>query len=341
MGRLGVGIIGAGWVAGEHIRAFSGHPATEVRAVCSRTREKAQAKAVECGVACDIVDDYGALVARDDIDIVAVASPPDCHRDHAVAAAQAGKHLMLEKAMATTIEDSKAIRDAVATAGVRSVVSFVLRWNPLFEIIKAQLADGAIGSVFLGEVDYFHGIGPWYGQYGWNVKKDIGASSLLSAGCHALDALRWFMGGEVDEVTQYSTFGRAPEFKDYEYDPTSVTILKFKDGRVGKVASCIECIQPYVFNINLVGTRGTIRNNQIYSKEKLPGQTGWSVVPTILPDSGDVTHHPFVHEAAHLIGCIQKKCESHVNVADAYKTHEIVFAADRSAAEGRPVRLPL
>lgn len=341
MEKMGVGIIGAGWVAGEHIRAFAVNPATEVRAICSRTKEKAQAKIDECGVACDVLDSYEALVARDDIQIVAVASPPDCHRDHAVAAAEAGKHLMLEKAIATTIDDAKAIRDAVAKAGVRSVVSFVLRWNPLFDIIKKQLSDGAIGTVFLGEVDYYHGIGPWYGQYGWNVKKDVGASSLLSAGCHAVDALRWFMGGEVEEVTQYSTFGKAPEFKDYEYDPTSVTIMKFKDGRVGKVASCIECIQPYVFHINLVGTRGTIRNNQIYSKEKFPGQTGWTVVPTILPDSGDVTHHPFVDEVKHLVECIQQKKESHASIADAYKSHEIVFAADRSGIEGKPVKLPL
>ena len=59
----------------------------------------------------------------------------------------------------------------------------------------------------MGEVDYFHGIGPWYKQYEWNIKKEVGASSLLSAGCHALDALRWFMGGEVEEVMQYATAG--------------------------------------------------------------------------------------------------------------------------------------
>jgi predicted dehydrogenase len=341
MNEYGVGIIGAGWVAGEYIRACDSHPATEVRAICSRSPEKAKARAAECGVHCDIAKDFEELVARDDIHIVAVASPPNCHRDQAVAAAQAGKHLVLEKAMATTLEDSKAIRDAVAQSGVKSVVSFVLRWNPLFELIKSQIADGAIGNVFLGEVDYFHGIGPWYAQYHWNVKKEVGASSLLSAGCHAVDAVRWFMGGEVEEVTQYATFGKAPEFKEYEYNPTSVTILKFKDGRVGKVTSCIECLQPYVFHINLVGTRGTIRNNQIYSKEKFLGQTGWAVVPTILPDSGDVTHHPFSDEVGHLVSCIESGTESHVNVADAYKTHEIVFAADRSGIEGKPVRLPL
>ncbi|HNT89330.1 MAG TPA: gfo/Idh/MocA family oxidoreductase, partial [Candidatus Hydrogenedentes bacterium] len=147
--------------------------------------------------------------------------------------------------------------------------------------------------------------------------------------------------GEVVEVYQYATFGGGPDFKEYEYNPTSCTLCKFTDGRVGKVASCIECIQPYVFNINLVGTQGTIRNNQIYSRSKFPGQTTWVQVPTVLPDSGDVTHHPFSHEAAHLIECILEDRESHANVADAYKTHEICYAADLSGKEGRPVRLPL
>ena len=341
MDTFGVGIVGAGWVAGEHIRAFNTNPHTEIIALCGRNEARTKACAVEHGVRCDILTDYEEMVARDDIHIIAIATPPDCHCAQAVSAAKAGKHLLLEKAMATTVEEARAVRDAVAEAGVKSVVSFVLRWNPLFEIIKTQLADDAIGKVFLGEVDYFHGIGPWYKQYGWNVKKKVGVSSLLSAGIHAVDALRWFLGGEIVEVYQYSTFGKGIDFSDYEYDPTSCTICKFSDGRIGKVASSIECIQPYVFNINLVGTSGTIRNNKIYSRTKFPGQSTWVEVPTVLPDSGDVTHHPFTSEVIHLVECILSDEESHVNVADAYKTHEVCFAADLSARKGKPVRLPL
>jgi len=341
MKKLGVGIVGAGWVAGEHIQAFQTNPHTEVLALCSRTESRAKAKAVECGVRCKVYTDYEQMLGHEGLDIVAIATPPDGHRDQAVAAAQAGKHLLLEKAMATTLEDARAIRDAVAKAGIKTVVSFVLRWNPLFEIIRTQLADNAIGDVFLAEVDYFHGIGPWYKQYEWNVKKAVGVSSLLSAGCHAVDALRWFMGGEITEVFQYATFGKGPDFEDYEYNPTSCTICKFSDGRIGKAASSIECIQPYVFNINLVGTHGTIKNNLLFSKTKFPGQVDWVQVPTILPDSGDVRHHPFTVEVAHLVECIQQDKESHVNVADAYTTHEVCFAADLSAEEGRPVKLPL
>ena len=341
MAKYGVGIIGVGWVAGEHIRAFNSNPDTEVVALCGRNEARAKACAVEHGVRCEVYTDYEKMLARDDLHIVAIATPPDGHRDQAVAAAQAGKHILLEKAMCTTIEEAREIRDAVAKAGVKTVVSFVLRWNPLFDIIKTQLADDAIGRVFLGEVDYFHGIGPWYKQYGWNVKKEVGVSSLLSAGCHAVDGLRWFMEGDIVEVCQYATFGKGLDFAEYQYNPTSCTICKFADGRIGKVASCIECIQPYVFNINLVGTHGTIKNNLLYSKTKFPGQSAWVEVPTILPDSGDVAHHPFTHEVEHLVGCIMDNRESHVNVADAYKTHEICFAADLSGKEGRPVKLPL
>lgn len=341
MTKLGVGIVGAGWVAGEHIRAFQTNPHTEIVAICSRTESHAKTKAVECGVRCSILKDYEEMLGKEGIDIIAIATPPDCHREQTVAAAGAGKHILLEKAMATTLEDARAINDAVAKAGVKSVVSFVLRWNPLFEIIKSLLADDAIGKVFMAEVDYFHGIGPWYKQYDWNVKKEVGVSSLISAGCHAVDALRWFMDGEIVEVFQYAAFGKGPDFTHYEYDPTSCTICKFADGRIGKVASSIECIQPYVFNINLVGGHGTIKNNQIFSKTKFPGQTGWVEIPTILPDSGDVRHHPFTLEVAHLVDCILNDRDSHVDVADAFKTHEICFAADLSAKEGRPVKLPL
>ncbi len=341
MEKYGVGIIGTGWVAGEHARAYQGNPHTQLRAVCGRTRAKAKVFAQAMQADCEVYDDCAAMLARDDIDIVSIATPPDCHCEQAVAAARAGKHLLLEKAMATTLDDARAIRDAVAASGVKSVVSFVLRWNPLFNIIKTQLKDDAVGKVFLGEVDYYHGIGPWYKQYGWNIKKDVGVSALLSAGCHAVDALRWFMGGRIVEVMQYATFNRGVDFSDYEYAPTSCTLCKFEDGRVGKVTAAIACVQPYVFNITLVGAHGTIRNNQIFSKLKYPGQTGWTTVPTILPDSSDIPQHPFIGEAAHLVNCIQFDEESFVSVADAYITHEVCFAADMSGTTGQPVALPL
>lgn len=339
--QLGVGIIGAGWAAGEHIRAFQANPNAEVRAIASRNEYRARGKAAAFHLRCDVYTDYEKMLERDDIDIVSVATPPDCHKVQAVAVAQAGKHLLLEKPMATTVEDARAICDAVATAGVKSVVGFMLRWNPLIRIIKTQLADRAIGEVFFSEIDYFHGIGPWYSQYEWQTKKKVGVSSLVSAGCHAVDTMRWLLRGEIVEVFQYGTHGNREDFAGYEFDPTSCTMCRFANGHIGKIACSMETSQPYVFNINLVGTHGTIRNNRIFSKTKFPGQTDWVEIPTVLPDKLDPSHHPFTPEIDHLVDCIVSGKESHACVADAYKTHEICFAADQSAQLGRPVALPL
>ena len=342
MDKLGVGIVGTGWVTDGHITAYQNNPITEVVALCGRTEEGARRKADQHGLSdVQLLTDYRALLALPEVDIVSVCTPPNLHAEEVILAAQAGKHMVIEKAVCMNVRDLRRMTAAVEKAGVKTVVSFVLRWNPLFEIIKRLLAEDAIGSLFYGEIDYYHGIGPWYGQFHWNVKKDVGGSSLLSAGCHAIDGLRWFMGKEVVEVSSYSTHGRGQPFAAYEYDPTSVTILKFEDGAIGKVTSCIECVQPYVFHINLCGADGTIRNNQLFSKRLMPGQTGFATIPTVLPDSGDVSHHPFQGEIDHLVACIRNNVESHCSLADAAKTHEIVFAADRSAREGKPVSLPL
>lgn len=341
--KLGVAVHGAGWVSGEHLRAYQNNPHCQVVAISSRKEESARARAAEAGIEnCKIYTSYEEMLADKDVDIVSICTPSDLHAAETVKAAQAKKHLLIEKPVSLNLADLKKMTEAVKKAKVKTVVGFVLHWNPLFETIKTLLADGAIGEIHYAEVDYYHGIGPWYKQFEWNVKKEGGGSSLLSAGCHALDGLRYFVGQEALEVTAYSTRTKAPAYSPYEYDTTSVSIIKFANGSVGKVASVIDCNMPYVFNILLCGSKGSIRNNQIWSKDlKYPGQTSWINIPTILPDSGDVTHHPFQGEMNHLVDCILRDQESHVNLADAYKTHEIIFGADRSAATGRPVKLPL
>ena len=336
---LGVGIVGTGWVSGEHIKAFQKNPQTRVVALCGRTEDSARKKAAECGVRADLYADYAKMIAREDIQIVSVCTPPHLHAANIIAAARAGKHIVMEKPVALNLAEMKAIRAAVKKARLKTVTSFVLRWNPLFEMIKTFLAQGAIGNVFLAEVDYLHGLGPWYAQYEWNIKKAVGGSSLLTAGCHAVDGLRWFVGKKAVEVFAYSNVS-PQNLLHYEYEPNSLTLVKFEDGTLGKVASSVECLQPYIFNIQLVGDQGTIRNNQVFSK-RWTGQKGWATFPTILPDSGDVSHHPFRDEVNHFVDCIQNDRESHCSLEDAALTHEICFASEISARESRPVTLPL
>lgn len=341
MEKLGVAVVGPGWAGGEHIKAYKNNPNVQILAICGRDGTRTKAKMEEAGVDCELYTDFEGILKRDDIQIISICTPNDLHVKQGIAAAEAGKNFLIEKPIALNMDDLKKLRDAVRKAKVKTVVGFVLRWNPLYQTIKPLIEDNAIGNIFYGEVDYFHGIGPWYKQFEWNVKKSVGGSSLLSAGCHAVDGLLWFMNDEAVEVTSYSTHSKNENYKDYEYDPTSVTIIKFKNGSIGKVASSIECVQPYVFNINLVGDKGTIKNNQLYSPFKMPGQRGFATIPTILPDSGDVTHHPYQGEIDHLVDCVINNKESFVNVENSVKTHEICLGAEISAMEGRSVKLPL
>jgi predicted dehydrogenase len=340
MNRYGVGVVGTGWVSDEYIKAFGRNPHTRVAAICSRDRARAAAKIAARGVADGVP--YGSLdeMLRDPgVDIVVVCTPHHLHAQQGIAAARAGKHVVVEKPLATNMADAKALAAAIRESGVRSVTSFVLRWNPMFDNVRAMIDQKLLGEIFYAEIDYLHGIGPWYDSWKWLTSREQGGSSLLIGGCHAVDGLRWFVRDEAVEVTAVSNRSRANPLQ-FEYDPNTIVLVKFAGGAVGKVASVVEARMPYSYNISLFGDKGSIRNNQIFSTT-WPGQNGWATVPAILPDSGDVSHHPFQTEVNHFVDCIRSGVESHAAVSDTIKSHEICIAADISAAEGRAVRLPL
>src|SRR3989442_6327283 len=294
MSELGVGIVGLGWAAGAHIETFTHVQGATVTAVCSRRRHDPAALEKKFGVPLRAYDDFDRMLADETIDIVDICSPPWLHAGQAIAAAKAGKHVLLEKPISLTWDDAKSVRDALKKAKVQGCVCFELRYSSQFQMTRSVVQQGLLGELHYGEVDYYHGIGPWYGQFSWNVKKDGGGSSLLSAGCHALDALLFLMGGRVDEVTAYETRSKNPVFAPYEYATSTTTLLKFSDGRVGKVASVVDCLQPYYFHVHLVGSEGSLLDNR-FTSTRLPGlkKDRWSTLETSLVDSGDVKDHPY------------------------------------------------
>ncbi len=337
MRTYGVAVHGAGWVAAEHVRAFAAHPQARVTVISSRRAESARRVAAETGQTHAAVEtDLDAVLQRPDVDVVAICTPHDLHPANTIAAAAAGKHVLIEKPAALDLDSLHAMRTAVQAAGVQSVVSFVLRWNPLFDLVKAQLANGALGRLFMAEVDYVHGLGPWYAQYAWSRTAAQGRSSFLNAGCHAVDALRYFTDSDITEVSAYAVSGS----DRFEYPGTTVMICTFANGALGKALSNLDDDAPYKFRISLYGDRGTMLDNRIFS-QTVRGQTDYAEIPTVLPDSGDVSHHPFRGQAAHLLDCIERGQESHVSLANSVNTHEACLAADLSAARGRPVALPL
>ncbi|MEP6757056.1 MAG: Gfo/Idh/MocA family oxidoreductase, partial [Chthonomonadales bacterium] len=133
MKPLGIAIHGTGWVAGEHIKAFQKSADCKVVALSSRTREGAEAKAKEFGLTdVKIYDDYETMLADPAVDAVSICTPPHLHPREVILGAEAGKHLLIEKAVANDPKSLGKMLRAVKKSGVKTVVSFVLHWNPEF-----------------------------------------------------------------------------------------------------------------------------------------------------------------------------------------------------------------
>src|SRR5262249_39034138 len=187
--------------------------------------------------------------------------------------------------------------------------------------------------------DYWHHITPeeWPG-YRWARTRAGGGSIMLAGGSHAVDAARPLGGSEGVSVS--ARHGPVRPRSGYGWPGTTLALLEFASGALAEVSACVDARIPYVFNLEVLGDRGSMRGNRLFT-EKLPWQTGWAEIPTVLPDSGDVTHHPFQEEIDHFVDSIREGHEASPNLEDAVHTTSVCLAAEQAAAEGRVVTLPL
>jgi len=362
--KLGVGVSGIGWCASEHIKAFLKNPHTEIRFLHGRDEGRVREKLARYGVdvpRARFTARYEDLLEAEDVDIVSITTPNHLHADQAVAAARAGKHIVLEKPTGLDTRELKRIRDAVRKSGVRTIVSFELHYNPYLKFVHWLRASGRLGRIRFARVQYLSRVTDWYAGWDWVRKRSSGRSHLLAAGCHAVDALRWCSGLEPVEVSAYHTRFT----KGYEWPTTIEANMKLEKGALGHVTSSTDFMLPYTFGVELMGDKATLRDTLIAWHKDEPvdleelrranpfpevklveGRYGSESpalrIETIMPDSADVSHHPFQGEMDELVDAVRKGKETHLNVFDAQKTREAGLAADLSAERGgRPVRLPL
>jgi predicted dehydrogenase len=330
--KVGVAIHGAGTVSSGHLRAYLRNPHCNLLAISSRTKDGAAAKAREFGLdpgriaLYDSVDD---LAADHNVAAVSICTPHNRHSHDVVILARAGKHVLVEKPIAMNRQELELMDAAVMKAGVKSVCGFVLRWNPMVQTAKALIDQGTFGDLLYVQTDYWHNPE----QSGYPGMEDhllhMDASAMMLGGCHAVDLARHLMGSDIVQVNAIQTQG----LRDAPFPTTQAAIVTFANGRIGKVSACVEQWMPYQFNVDLLGTEGGLRDNRFFSRS-LVGATDWATFPTITPNSGSVSHHPFDGEIAHFIDCIRSDTESHANIRDAVNTHLALFAVEESGAQG-------
>jgi predicted dehydrogenase len=248
---LGVAVCGVGWCASQHITAFLRNPRTAVTWLCARDADRARANLAKYGIALPgarITTSYEEVLAASDVDVVSIATPNHLHAEQAVAAARAGKHLLLEKPTGLDVDELVRIRDAVRRAGVRTIVSFELRYNPFLMFARWLRTEGWLGEIRFARTQYLSHVTDWYSGWPWVRTRESGRSHLLAAGCHAVDALRWCSGLEPSSVSALHT--RITE--GYQYPTTIVANMTLGDSALGHVTSSTDFMMPYNFLVELM-----------------------------------------------------------------------------------------
>jgi len=364
----GAAIMGAGWVSTQHAKAYMNNPHTKVVAICSLKQESAQKLAKMYDLKdVKIYTDYDHMLADPDVDIVSICTPQQLHADEVIKAANAKKHVFIEKPVGISVQQLRSMLEAVRRNNVKTVTGVVARWNPIVQTIKNLLANDFFGKIYYVEANYQSHISSWWSGWDWARRKDTGVSSLLVAGVHALDLARWFAdtdrdkAGRIVEVTSYSggyrkdrelepfdfdmlrytgKSGKGTLAAPMEYDGLEVLLMKFQNGAIGKVSSNYDVVMPYNFTWEVFGNKGTCKNNRVWSNELL-GQNDWVTIPGVMLDTADVVHHAFTDIVATLVDCIRLDKDTHANLEDAVNTHEAALAAITSQREGRPVKLSI
>jgi len=330
-GKYCCAVWGCGWVASGHINAYQQNPHCELVALGSRRRESVLAKQQEFGLDTSIYLDFAEMLQDDRIDIISICTPNCQHAQEAILAAQAGKHVFLEKPIAIREEDLPRLTAVFAASGVRSMVGLVLRFNPLVNLQRRLVAEGELGQVFMANVDY------WFGRerLGWMKERAQTGGAFILAGCHSVDMARYVIGADIVEVS-----GAATQVGDYyEYPPVETAQVRFANGALGVFTCALVGCNPYTANLSILGENGTIVNDKFFLR-RFAGQQDFFTLDTGVKKTGDVYGHPFPAMVEHFVSCIREGRESPHNLASAINAHRACLAISRSAAEnGRKITL--
>jgi predicted dehydrogenase len=252
--RLRVGVIGLG-VGAEHAAAFAAHPACEVAVLCDTQAERRAALGARYPGA-RLTADADEVLKDPALDVVAIASYDDAHAGQALAALQAGKHAFVEKPLARTLEELRAIKESWARGASRALASnLVLRAAPLYAWLRAAREAGRLGRLYAFDGDYLYGRLPKITE-GW--RKDVADYSVVQGGgIHLVDLMLWVTGERPVAVTaagsRIATAGTA-----FRYDDYVAATFRFASGLVGRITANFGCVHRHQHVVRVFGTEATV-----------------------------------------------------------------------------------
>ncbi len=266
--RKNIGIIGVGFGAAVHVPGFRSE-GWNVTAICSRNRDKAQKAATEAGIT-GVHTDPMELIRRDDLDAVAIITPPGAHHRLAIAALEAGKHVLCEKPFALDARQGAEMLAAADKSRRTAMIAHEFRHTPQRAYIKQLVADGYVGRFQLCTMELFldRYVTAQPRALTWNAYKAEGGGLLGALGSHYIDGLRfWF--GEIATVKGWLA-GLRPDVADAatgkivkaETDDTFSLAVTFRNGGVATMTSSFAVTPSRGAKIAVMGDRGTLMAEQ-------------------------------------------------------------------------------
>ena len=344
--QVGFGVIGTGVWGETHLMAYSSAPDIKLVGACDKNAQLGQQRARQYGAEF-FTTDYRELLAREDIKAVSVVTPDFLHPEIAIAAAEAGKHVLIEKPMATTVEDCQAMIDAAAANNVILMVDFHNRFNPSFLALKRAIDAGQMGepqmiSLRLNDTIYVPTeMLSWAGQ----------SSVLWFLGSHSVDLVRWLFNDEVERVYCVS---RSKVLKKRGIDTPDFYhyICELKGGAVAHIENCwiLSNAYPTVADLKceFVGSEGTaifsvVKSDtvELYSDNDL--RTFGSTPGVLFPDTNvvmDIHGKPTgfgVESILYFAKCAIEGKQPFITPHDGLQNTKVLLAAMESARLGQPV----
>jgi predicted dehydrogenase len=256
---LGVGLVGCGMIARFHARALSEIPGTRLTALYNHNpagAEKMQKEVLEqYKTHCDVVPDLDAMLKRKDVDIVIVLTPSGKHMEPAVAAANAGKHVVVEKPLEITLERCDRIIDACDKNKVKLCTIFPSRFGDANQELKKAVVAGRFGRLTLGETTCkWWREQSYYDQGGWRGTWALdGGGALMNQAVHNVDLLLWLMG----DVTHIMGLTATLAHERIEVEDTAAACLRFKNGALGVIQATTSVWPGYPKTIAVHGDQGS------------------------------------------------------------------------------------
>lgn len=254
-----VGVVGLGQ-GRTHLHAFHALDGVEVVAVADLNAELRERIAAEYGVArrYETVD---ALLADKTVDLVVIATPDHLHGTHAIQALEAGKHVLSEIPMATTVEECRQIVAITDRTGLKYHMGNQVRYAHCLQDIHRLIAAGHLGEIFYGEGEYLHNMEEFVtikGEDHWRSDRRIPQTTLLGGGPHALDTLRWLMGTTFTHVSAF----HAEQPSSWGAPHTTVAIYKAASGATAKITTAYGMMRPYCLYYSVYGKEGSFERTR-------------------------------------------------------------------------------